>query len=67
MWIAVPAETPWVLVDHYRYWVAYAVTGRRLLRVSGLRRAPDFRVTVAFVDRRGRVLREREAKGYAAG
>lgn len=67
MWIAVPAETQWVLVDHYSYWVAYRAAGRRLLRISGLRRAPDFRVKVAFLDRSGEVRRERQARGYVAG
>jgi hypothetical protein len=67
MWIAVPAETNWVLVDHYSYWVAYRAAGRRLLRISGLRRAPDFRVKVAFFDQSGQVRREREARGYVAG
>ena len=67
MWIAVPAETHWVLVDHHTHWVAYRVVGGRLLRISGLRRAREFRVNVAFFDRSGRVQSEREARGYVAG
>jgi hypothetical protein len=66
MWIAVPAATHWVLVDHVSYWVAYRVAGRRLLRISGLRRG-DLRVNVAFVDRSGHVRSERQARGYVAG
>ena len=67
MWIAVPRATPWVLVDHYRYWVAYRTAGRRLLRISGLRRARDFRVKVVLADETGKVLRERTVRGYVAG
>ena len=67
MWIAVPAATQWVLVDHDNYWVAYHVAGRRLLRISGLRRAPVSRFNVAFVGRFGHVRQERQARGYVAG
>jgi hypothetical protein len=67
MWIAVPAEAQWVLVDHDGYWVAYRTAGRRLLRISGLRQTAEFRVNVAFFDRSRRVRLERQARGYAAG
>jgi len=69
MWVAVPAQAAWVLVDHHSYWVSYRTTGRRLLRISGLRgiERGRFRVKLAYLDERGRTLRVRRAMGYVAG
>ncbi len=65
----VPAQAAWVLVDHHSYWVSYRTTGRRLLRISGLRgiERGRFRVKLAYLDERGRTLRVRRAMGYVAG
>jgi hypothetical protein len=69
MWIAVPVQAAWVFVDHHSYWVSYRTRGRRLLRISGLLgiERGRFRVNLAYLDERGRILRERQATGYEAG
>jgi hypothetical protein len=69
MWIAAPVQAPWVLVDHRDYWVSYRTRGTRLLRISGLlgTERSRFRVKLAYLDERGRTLRERQATGSVAG
>jgi hypothetical protein len=69
MWIAVPVSAAWVLVDHHGYWVTYRARGRRLLRISGLGgiERSRLRVKLAYLDERGRTLRERQTTGYVAG
>jgi hypothetical protein len=69
MWIAVPVRAAWVLVDHHGYWVSYRTRGTRLLRISGLlgMERGRFRVKLAYLDGRGRTLRERQATGFVAG
>jgi hypothetical protein len=65
MWIAVPRATRWTLVDRGSFWVAYPSTHRRLIRVS--KTGTSYRFRVAFLDGRGRALRERAITGSVAG
>jgi hypothetical protein len=65
MWIAVPRAANWTLVDHGRFWVAYSSARRPLIRISN--RGSSGRFRVVFLDRRTRVLRERQITGYVAG
>jgi hypothetical protein len=69
MWVAAPVQAAWALVDHHSYWVSYRTNRTRLLRISGLRgiERSRFRVKLAYLDERGRTLRERQATGYVAG
>jgi len=69
MWVAAPVQAAWALVDHHSYWVSYRTKRTRLLRISGSRgiERSRFRVKLAYLDERGRTLRERQATGYVAG
>ena len=65
MWIAVPDETAWALVDHGSFWLAYPTAGRRLIRVSKTAISGLFHL--AFLDRHGRLFREKSIRGVVAG
>jgi len=65
MWVRVPDETAWTLVDHDAFWLAYPSAGRRLIRAS--KRGTSGRFRVAFLDGRGHLIRERAIRGVVAG
>jgi hypothetical protein len=56
MWVFVPPEAAWALVDHRSFWVGYLAATKQILRLSN--HGESFDATVAFVDQSGATLVE---------
>jgi hypothetical protein len=56
MWIALPPQVSWALVDHRSFWVGYLAANLQVVRISNP--GESFDTSVAFVDDDGRVLGE---------
>lgn len=54
MWIVVPPQVSWALVDHRSFWVAYLAANKQLIRISNP--GESFEAGVAFVDGQGAAI-----------